>query len=203
MERAKNISTYHQELSCYCMTPSPKGTEIWTWEKGFNPHSSLKMVSWQIIWTFLFVCGCLCLALFFSSSIHVTNDKVHCSCPYIDLCSVWSSWGQDDGAHTHTVSSETFRCPWKCHQGYAFDPVISQLVLCKCIACLNIQEIIPFLEWTICLHCVIGFVSQSLSPVTQAQETGRCLPGNHRSLGKNNYFWPLAAVVSNCCEIDY
>lgn len=86
--------------------------------------------------------------------------------------------------HTHLVSSETFRCPWKCHQGYMFDPVISQLVLCKCIACLNIQEIIPFLEWAICLHCVIGFVSQSLSPVTQAQETGRCLPGNYRSLGK-------------------
>lgn len=134
MERAKNISTYHQELSCYCMTPSPKGTEIWTWEKDFNPHSSLKMVNWQIIWTFLFVCACLCLALFFSSSIHVTNDKVHCSCPYIDLCSVWSGWGQDDGAHARTqLSSEIFRYPWKCHQGSAFDPVISQLVFCKCI----------------------------------------------------------------------
>lgn len=44
----------------------------------------------------------LCLALFFSSSIHVTNDKVQCLCPYIDLCSVWSGWGWDDGAHTHT-----------------------------------------------------------------------------------------------------
>lgn len=42
--------------------------------------------------------------LFFSSSIHVTNDKVQCLCPYIDLCSVWSGWDWEDGAHAHTYA---------------------------------------------------------------------------------------------------
>lgn len=48
--------------------------------------------------------------LFFSSSIHVTNDKVQCLCPYIDLCSVWSGWDWEDGAHAYTYTHTHARC---------------------------------------------------------------------------------------------
>lgn len=63
------------------------------------------MVRWWLhAWVFLFLrlSACLCPTLFFSSSIHVTNDKVQHSCPYIDLCSVWSGWDWEDGAHAQT-----------------------------------------------------------------------------------------------------
>lgn len=80
------------------------------------------MVRWQLSGMNLFVPLSESLPVsislfFFSSSIHVTDDKVQCLCPYIDLCSVWSGSDWDDGAHrhshTHTLSLilETFRVP--------------------------------------------------------------------------------------------
>lgn len=76
------------------------------------------MISWTMlagwssgncIWTFLFLhlSACLCPTLFFSSSIHVTHDKVQHSCPYIDLCSVWSGLDLEDGAHAQTQHVHT------------------------------------------------------------------------------------------------
>lgn len=84
--RFKMINAWHQ-LGLY------RYLRYATWSGGDSMHESF--------------CSSVSLLVsvplsFFSSSIHVTNDKVQHSCPYIDLCSVWSVWDWEDGAHAQT-----------------------------------------------------------------------------------------------------